>query len=258
LSFDNASVREAPPAGAASPPREHASVLVVEDDPAYGPFVVRALERIGIGAVLVKDGIAALKLAKRRPPPLILLDLTLPGLHGFKVLRSLRNDPRTVDTRVIVITGHSDPEQALLNASDALRANAFFSKASDRETLIDCVRWVLEAETPQTIGTVVMRGCIGINIARQCVMMDGKEYFFTSLKCLCLFATLLDHDGAVSPERLLRQVWPRGESVGVVAVTVQRLRKEFEEARLPGGREERGPWILARVGAPGPNLTISV
>lgn len=248
MSFDNAAVREAPPAGAASPPGEYAPVLVVEDDPAYGPFVVRALERSGIGAVLVKDGIAALKLAKRRPPRRILLDLTLPGLHGFKVLRSLRNDPSTVDTRVIVITGHSDPEQALLNAPDALRANAFFSKAWGRDTLIDCVQSVLAAETPKTNGTVVMRGCIGINIARQCVIMDGKEYVFASLKCLSLFATLLDHDGPISQERLLREVWPRGESLGVVAVTVHRLRRELKALGIPlavhcAGHEYRLDWV---------------
>lgn len=106
-----AAAREGLPADPASLRNDHASVLVVDDDPEYGPFVVRALERIGIASTLAKDGITALKLARRRPPRLVLLDLTLPGLHGFQVLRSLRNDPRTVDARVIVITGLTTPRR---------------------------------------------------------------------------------------------------------------------------------------------------
>jgi DNA-binding response OmpR family regulator len=233
MSFDIAAVRVAPPAGAASPSRQHSPVLVVEDDPAYGPFVVRALEGIGIAVVLVKDGITALKLAKRRSPRLILLDLTLPGLHGFQVLRSLRHDPRTADTRVIVITGHDDPSQALSNASDALRANVFFSKSWGRATLLEYVQCELAAETPKRLEMVFQRGCFGIDIGRQCVVMDGKEYEFASFKCLLLFATLLDLDGPVSQERLLRRVWPRGESLGVVAVTVYRLNKELKALGIP-------------------------
>lgn len=233
MSFDIAAVREAPPAGAASPRRNHTSVLVVDDDPGYGPFVIRALGAIGIAATLAKDGITALKLAKRRPPRVVLLDLTLPGLHGFQVLRSLRNDPRTADTRIIVITAHRDPDQALWNASDALKANAFFSKTWGRETLLGLVQCELVAETPKRMGMVFTRGCFGINVARQCVIMDEKEYVFASLKCLFLFAALLEYEGPVSQERILREVWPRGESLGVVAVTVQRLKKELKTLGIP-------------------------
>lgn len=230
---DIAAVREAPPAGAAPPRPHHASVLVVDDDPEYGPFVVRALERVGIASTLAKDGITALKLAKRRPPRLVLLDLTLPGLHGFQVLRSLRNDPRTVDSRVIIITGHDDPAQALRNAADALRANAFFSKTWGRETLLEFVLCELEVETPRKLSLVLQRGCCGVDIGRRCVVMDKKEYEFASFKCLLLFAALLDYDEPVSPERLLREVWPRGESLSVVSVTVYRLNKELKTLGIP-------------------------
>ncbi|MBI5594999.1 MAG: response regulator [Elusimicrobia bacterium] len=222
-----------PPADAVPPRLDRAAVPIVDDDRNYGPFLIKALASIGVGSTLVIDGISALKTAMAIRPRLVLLDLNLPALHGFQVLRSLRNDRRTADTRIIMITAEQDLNRSLWNASDALRANGFFTKAWDWKMLMAMTRHELSAKVPSRMGLVLDKDGIGIDVPKQSVVVDGRDCLLRSRVCLFLFAALLDHDGPASPEHLLRQVWPRGESLGLVATTAHRLKKRLKALGIP-------------------------
>jgi len=88
-------------------------VLVVEDDPDLVALVKRWLERDGHLVEHVADGAAALAALRRDPlPRLVLLDVMLPKVDGFEVLRQLRAAPRTKDLPVVMVTSFTRDRDA--------------------------------------------------------------------------------------------------------------------------------------------------
>jgi twitching motility two-component system response regulator PilH len=64
------------------------------------------LERDGYAVQQAADGESALELARETQPELIFLDIVLPGINGFAVLRALRHDPRTAGIPIVMISGN--------------------------------------------------------------------------------------------------------------------------------------------------------
>lgn len=85
---------------------ERPHVLIVEDDPVSLDVARLAVEAAGAAAVVATSGEAALKVALEESPDLILLDLALPGIDGAEVARRLRDEERTRDIPVVVVTAH--------------------------------------------------------------------------------------------------------------------------------------------------------
>ena len=83
-------------------------ILVVEDDPDLVALVTRWLERDGHQVQHAPDGANGLESLKRAPlPHLVLLDVMLPKMDGFEVLRQLRAEPRTKDLPVVMVSSFS-------------------------------------------------------------------------------------------------------------------------------------------------------
>lgn len=80
------------------------NILFIEDEPALQKTVGDILEIEGYKISSALDGEAGLKLAKEEKPDLILLDLILPKMHGFEVLKSLKEFDATKEIPVIVLT----------------------------------------------------------------------------------------------------------------------------------------------------------
>jgi CheY-like chemotaxis protein len=109
-------------------------VLVVDDDAAFAAAVLAGLAEEGTVDVvgLAKDGVEALELSKTLRPDVMLLDLEMPRMDGFQVLRTLnRRKQRPV---VIVLTGLSARED--LARAERLRPNALMQKTVDVGALI--------------------------------------------------------------------------------------------------------------------------
>jgi CheY-like chemotaxis protein len=115
----------------------HPDILLVEDDANDAELTLTALEdiRIGNAVVHVSDGEAALdylfrrRAFDRRPPrhpAVVLLDLKLPRIDGFEVLRTIKGNPRLRAIPVVVLTS-SKEEQDLVRCYD-LGVNAFVVK----------------------------------------------------------------------------------------------------------------------------------
>lgn len=90
--------------GTSRPKDVHGAVLVVDDDPSVRDVVERILVKEGFTVITAKDGQEALDKAKTFKPAAILLDVMLPVVDGWNVLRTLRNDPETADIPVIMQT----------------------------------------------------------------------------------------------------------------------------------------------------------
>ena len=96
------SVTPIPPAGPADA-AGGATILVVDDSPVNLRLVVRTLEGRGYRLLAAKNGRAALDIARRVHPDLILLDVMMPELDGFEVCRALKSDPYTRDAIVVFL-----------------------------------------------------------------------------------------------------------------------------------------------------------
>ncbi|PYL00595.1 MAG: two-component system response regulator [Verrucomicrobia bacterium] len=124
-------------------------ILLVEDNPDDELLVVRALRknRIWNDVEVVHDGVAALDFlfatgpcCGRDPgelPAVVLLDLRLPRMHGFQVLRRIRADQRTQDLPVIIITASWEVEDILSGFS--LRADGYVCKTASFDKFVNAL-----------------------------------------------------------------------------------------------------------------------
>lgn len=85
-------------------------ILIAEDDPFLQDVLSETLQRAGFEVTCVADGASALVRIKARRPDLLLLDLVLPGVDGFEVLRRVRADAPTRDLPVAVISSLHRPD----------------------------------------------------------------------------------------------------------------------------------------------------
>jgi CheY-like chemotaxis protein len=93
-----------------------ACILLVEDNEMNRDMLSRRLERRGYKAAIAVDGKQGLEMADTALPDLLLLDLGLPEMDGWEVLRRLRQDPKKKDVPVIALTAHAlvtDRDRAL-------------------------------------------------------------------------------------------------------------------------------------------------
>jgi CheY-like chemotaxis protein len=122
---------EAAVAAVASEPGQDRIVLVIDDDPNALDLLGRTLQGVGVRVVTASDGSEALRLAKSLHPAAITLDVVMPGMDGWAVLRELKLDPETRDIPVIMVTMTDDRETGY-----ALGATEFLTKPIERGQLV--------------------------------------------------------------------------------------------------------------------------
>jgi CheY-like chemotaxis protein len=86
---------------------EKKHILVVDDDPLVVKILQDSLERVGYGVRTAFHGLEALQEVKEHPPDLIILDILMPMLDGFKVARLLKFDKRFKDIPIVVLTSRA-------------------------------------------------------------------------------------------------------------------------------------------------------
>jgi DNA-binding response OmpR family regulator len=120
-------------------------ILLVEDDRFLRRAAEATLKQAGFTVITAGDGEEALRQAAATAPSLVLLDLIMPKLQGFEVLRRLKQDPATTAIPVVVLSNlgqESDVRQAL-----DLGAVAYLIKSNlSLKDLVTRVRTVLEGE----------------------------------------------------------------------------------------------------------------
>ena len=117
------------------------TILLIEDDPLSARLVDLILKSEGHRVIITRDGAEGLEVAKNTPLDLILLDLMLPKMDGFEVLRQLRADPKTADVRVVIVSAKSQPADKERAAE--LGVNAYLTKPYRKVELLELVRSLL-------------------------------------------------------------------------------------------------------------------
>jgi CheY-like chemotaxis protein len=87
-------------------------VLVIEDSASVRRLIEVCLRVLGVDVSSANDGIAGLNAIRTSKPDAVVLDIGLPGLDGWEVLRMLRDDQETASIKVLVLTAHAQPEMA--------------------------------------------------------------------------------------------------------------------------------------------------
>lgn len=121
-------------------------VLVIEDEPDARELAARALTRAGFQVLGVGGGEAGLALARAKAPALVLLDIFLPDRSGWRVLQSLKHDPKTADIPVVVLSVNEDRAHAM-----ALGAAEHMVKPADRDKLAATVMRYARKRPAETI-----------------------------------------------------------------------------------------------------------
>ncbi len=112
-------------------------MLVVDDSPTICAVLGKMLGQDGYHVLKATDGPSAIELARSEPPALIFLDVVMPGMNGFSVLRALRHDPLTRDIPIIMISGNQQAtEQFYLQRCGA---DDFMKKPFDRDDVYERV-----------------------------------------------------------------------------------------------------------------------
>jgi twitching motility two-component system response regulator PilH len=79
-------------------------VLVVDDSATDRQLATSLLQKQGYSVIAAVDGEDALEKIAVEPPPLVVLDIILPGMNGYQVLRHLKSSPHTKDIKVILVS----------------------------------------------------------------------------------------------------------------------------------------------------------
>jgi DNA-binding response OmpR family regulator len=109
-------------------------VLLIDDDNTIFSTVKIWLEKAGYDFFRAEDGIAGLRIAARKKPDLILLDVIMPGLDGIETLRRLKEDGRTCAIPVIMLTGVDDSRTMKVAMHEY--AEQYITKPVERRVLL--------------------------------------------------------------------------------------------------------------------------
>ena len=117
-------------------------VLVVDDNQQNRELLQAYLEDVDCDTVPASDGLEALEILAKDPPDLILLDVMMPKMSGFEVCRRIKNDPKTTDIPVIMVTAlneFGDIERGIDSGTDD-----FLSKPVNKLELLTRVKTMLK------------------------------------------------------------------------------------------------------------------
>ena len=118
-------------------------VLVVEDEDTFREFLALALNLEGFNTRSVKSGEQALAAMNDAPPDMVILDLSMPLMSGWDVLRYMRADPRLVPIPVLVLTANADEETRRRSLEE--RANGLLVKPVALEEVLQAIQDTLNS-----------------------------------------------------------------------------------------------------------------
>ena len=196
-----------------------ALILVVEDDRSINELIVRNLKLVGHIYLQAFDGVEAVEIASDAQPELILLDVMLPEMDGFEVIK------RIPPTPVIFITAKDGLEHRLTGLS--LGADDYIVKPFEMLELLARIEAVLR-RTHKTITTFSIDNTI-IDLASRTAKVSGADVDLSPREFELLEVLIKNRNIALSRDKLLELAWGydyAGES-RTVDTHIQKLRSKL-------------------------------
>lgn len=204
-------------------------MLVVEDDPDVGMGLQDFFELKGYDVTLATDGKEGLRQMRENDFDVILLDIMLPIMNGFEVLRESQD--LGVTAPVLMLTARGEQENIL--SGFGLGAEDYVTKPFNAEELAARVKAILQRTQPPDRApmTVFRIGDVEINFTTHEATRNGEPVSFTALEYQILHYLIQNRGRTVTRRQLLRDVW--GIEQEIVTRTVDRhiasVRKKVEE-----------------------------
>ena len=207
------------------------TILVIEDEADIADLLALHLQRAGFTAILARDGITGLALAKKENPALVLLDLMLPGMDGTRVFKELRRDPRTLDTPVIMLTARAQTADRV--AGLELGADDYVTKPFSPKELLLRIKSVLKRSEGMAAREALASGPFRFDSAAVQCYADNRPLDLTQTEYK-LFQYLCEHaDQLCDRARLLGAIWGYSD-----AATTRTLDTHIKRLRIKLGRHE--------------------
>lgn len=211
-----------------SVPAGNELVLVVDDEPHIVALIAYHLAKAGYRVATAANGTEALALANRERPSLVILDLMLPGMSGFEVLRKLRGRDHTRDVAVLMLTARREEPDRIEGLS--LGADDYLTKPFSPPELVLRVKAILRRTGSKASSRDVMViGPLRIDRSAHRVTVDDAEIDLTPTEYKLLLL-LTERSGRVQPRALLLEtVWDAAPDIQTrtVDMHVQRLRNKL-------------------------------
>jgi two-component system KDP operon response regulator KdpE len=200
-------------------------ILAVDDEPPIRRFLRTSLTAQGYHVLEAEDGQGALDLLRRNAVDLVVLDLGLPGMDGFEVIRKLRETGSSVP--IIVLSVRTD-EAGKVRALD-LGADDYISKPFGVDELLARIRAALRHRLQQEGEKPLFRsGDLSVDLVRRIVTARGQEVKLTPRE-YDILRLLVAHAGKVLTHKyILREVWGTETDVQYLRIYVRTLRQKLE------------------------------
>ncbi|AIS53519.1 transcriptional regulatory protein WalR [Thermoanaerobacter kivui] len=203
-------------------------ILIVDDEKPIVEIIKYNLEKEGYITYEAYDGEEALKIAKEQNPDLIILDVMLPKLDGFSVLRTLR---QSMTIPILMLTAKEEEVDKVLGLE--LGADDYITKPFSVRELIARVKANLRriSLNGNESGNIIYVKNLKIDMSKYKVEKNNKEIELTSREFELLRFLILNKGLIFSREMLLEKVWGY-EYLGdirTVDVTIRRLREKIED-----------------------------
>ena len=204
-------------------------ILVIEDNPDLAFGLRNNLEIEGHTVDVAGDGVKGLAAAQELRPSLVILDLMLPGMDGYRVLRAMRD--ADLEMPVLILTARGEEADKLLGFR--LGADDYVTKPFGVLELLARVDALLRRTSPRpssSAATPLLFGEIEVDPSARAVRRCGRRVELTPMEFDLLLA-LIRRDGAVDSRLdLLREVWGYSSSVQsrTVDTHIAELRRKLE------------------------------
>ncbi|MDH4585319.1 response regulator [Pseudomonas sp. BN415] len=202
-------------------------LLIVEDEPKTGQFLRQGVIEAGLAADLVTNGLEGRDLALTGRYDLIILDVMLPGLDGWQVLRSLRL--ADLQTPVLLLTARDTVEERVHGLE--LGADDYLIKPFAFVELLARVRTLLRRGAAAPQETSLELADLRMDLLNRKVERSGRRIDLTARE-FALLEFLLRRQGEVLPKALIAaQVWDIhfDSETNVIEVAVRRLRAKLDD-----------------------------
>ncbi len=204
-------------------------IAIVEDEPNIRDVVRLYLKRAGFSVIDFEDGQTALNAFSLQMPDLIILDIMLPGVDGFTLIRKIRDGS---DVPVILLTSRREESDRI--AGLELGADDYVVKPFSPQELVSRVRAVLRRSRSvqeEKSNQVLHFGELSIDPQTRLVRRNDQEILLTA-KEFDLLMHLAQHPRQVfSRDQLLESVWGLSDYIdpSTVTVHIRRIREKIED-----------------------------
>jgi two-component system cell cycle response regulator CtrA len=202
-------------------------VLLVEDDYAVSQSIEMMLKNEGMVVDSTDLGEDGLDIAKLYDYDIIILDLMLPDMNGYEVLKNLRNSK--VNTPVLILSGLSEPDKKVKGLGYG--ADDYLTKPFDKSELLARIQAVVRRSKGHS-NSIIRTGDVEIDLDTQTVTVKGKTLHLTGKEYGIMELLSLRKGATLNKDQFLNHLYGGIDEpeLKIIDVFICKLRKKLEKA----------------------------